>query len=107
MFFLPGTADMITLQERKNAMSDTQAFDNALSITDRAIRTVYPSQPVSGRQFALEACAYAADRAAAHAASDRFGPEHGTTVGYRQVAEHYGQKAAAETRRLLDDALKG
>lgn len=74
---------------------------------NRCSSSVNPSQSVSGRQFALEACAYAADRAAAHVASDRFGPEHGTTVGYRQVAEHYGQKAAAETRRLLDDALKG
>jgi hypothetical protein len=88
-------------------MTDAPGFDDALSMTDRAIRTVHPSHPVSGRQFALEACAYAAERAAAHAASDRFGPEHETTLGYRKVSEHYGQKAAAETRRLLDAALAG
>lgn len=88
-------------------MSDTQAFEDARRMTEQAIRTVYPSHPVSGRHFALEACAYAAERAAAHSVSDRFGPDHATTLGYGKVAEYYGQKAAAETRRLLDAALAG
>ncbi len=86
-------------------MTETEAADAARRMTDPAIRTVYPSHVVSGRHFALEACAYATERADAYAKSNDHGVDHPMVIGYLAVAREYAAIAAKQTRALLDAAL--
>ena len=84
-------------------MTDKDALDGAERMTDMAVRTAYPD--AAGRQFDLEACAYAAERAQAYQDSVGQGARHPLAVAYEIVARRHGRLAKPQTDELLSAAL--
>ena len=84
-------------------MTDQEAAEGAERMTDMAVSTAYPD--AIGRQFDLEACAYALERAQAYRDSAGHGVNHPLTRAYEELARQRAKLLKPQTQRLLSAAL--